>query len=318
MFPDWLNYELQIHQLLSYEHPTATVVHNVRMRCKMSGRPRQCDIVLLNRGGSKNLGIAECKYLKSRNIDVTKIDAMIGKMKDVDAKYGILITTGNYSPTAKKMADCNCITIKTIPYEFLRDYGFQSANEIDAISDYIQQEVEYPSCYCKKCNKTNLYEVKIIRGFADHGHVECPECHSALFETRLDGDYRVIKRFPGDKISENEISRVIVSHLVWTRLSWDRMFSIESILSDGLKMKRGSNCYICRKYFDENLPGSMKYTYKRRIICVECFMSSRTLLIDCAIKPPTFDDLFSQFMQDQKSWQKFKTQVAAHYTRLYA
>jgi hypothetical protein len=317
MLSDWLIYELQIHQLLSYEYPTATVIHNVRIKGSMSLRHRQLDVILLKGRSNKNFGFAECKYLKNRNIDVTKIDAMIGKMKDVGAKFGILVTTGNYSQSAKRMADCNGITIKTIPYEFLKDYGFQTANDIGTISEYIHQEVEYPSCYCEKCKKTNLFEVKIIRGFADFGNVECPECRAVLFETRLDGDYRVIKRFPGDNISEDEINAVIVSHLMWTRLSWDRMFSIESILNNGMIVKPGSNCNICRKYFNNASLGSMKHRYKRRNICIECFMSSRALLIDCAIKSPTFEDCFSPFMQEEISWKKFKTLILAYYTQFH-
>ena len=254
MLPDWKYYELQIHQLLSFEYPKAIVFHDVQMKGKMSLRRRQLDVLLLNKRSNKNFGIAECKYLKNRKIDVTKIDA---------------------------------------------------------ISEYIQQEVEYPSCYCKKCKRTNLYEVKIIRGFADFGNIVCPECGNALFETRLDGDYRVIKRFPGRKVSKDQISEAIVLHLVWTRMSWDRMFSLESILEDGMKVKFGENCFICRRYFDDSLPGSMKISYKRKQICVECFMSSRTLLIDCAIKAPSFEDFFSQFMLQEQNWKKFKTMLMA-------
>lgn len=313
MLPDWLNYELQIHQLLAYEYPAATVMHNVYVKGTMSLRGRQLDVVISKGKNNKHFGFAECKYLQSRNIDVTKVDALIGKMKDVGAEFAILVTTGKYSQPAKRMADCNNIVIKTVPYEFLKDYGFQTANDIDLISDYIQQEVEYPSCYCEKCRKTNLYEVKIIRGFADFGHVECPECRTALLETRLDGDYRVIKRFNGENISEDEINEVILLHLLWTRFSWDRMFSIESILSDGLKIKPGSNCYICRKYFDESLAGSMKHRYQRRNVCIECLLSARTLLIDCAIESPPFQDCFSPFMQDEKSWKQFKSRITAYY-----
>lgn len=313
MLPDWLFYELQIHQLLSYEYPNAEVFHDIRIKGKMSQRQRQLDVMILNGRGKKGFGFAECKFLRSRNIDITKIDGMIGKMKDVGAKFGIMVTTGKYSLPAKRMADSNGIKIKTIPYEFLKDYGFQTANDIGLISEYIQQEVEYPTHYCKKCRKTNLYEVKIIRGFADFGHVECPECGSRLFETRLDGDYRVIKRFPGDNISEDAINEVIVSHLMWTRPSWDRMFSIESILVDGIKAKPASNCYLCRKTFDQGSPGSMKQQYKRRNICLECFMSSRTLLIDFGIASPAFEDLFSTFMLDEKNWSKLKKQLLIYY-----
>lgn len=83
MLPDWRFYELQIHQLLAYEYPSFAVVHNVYIKGLMSQRNRQIDVALFKAKTNKLTGIAECKYLKSRNIDVTIVDAMIGKMRDV-------------------------------------------------------------------------------------------------------------------------------------------------------------------------------------------------------------------------------------------
>lgn len=207
------------------------------------------------------------------------------------------------------MAECNNVSIKSIPYEYLKDYGFLTSNALATISDAIQQEVEYPACYCGKCDKTNLYEVKVIRGFADLDFIECPECRSLLHEMRLDGDYRVIKRFSGDNVSEYEINLVIVSHLVWTRISWDRMFSIDSILEDGFKILPADNCYICRKVFNNYSLGSMPHTYKRRKICIECLMSSRTLLIDCHLPSPSFEAFFGGLMQNSKKWNALKKRL---------
>lgn len=119
----------------------------------------------------------------------------------------------------------------------------------------------------------------------------------------------MIKRFPRRKVSKDQICEAIVLHLVWKRMSWDRMFFWESILEDGMKVEFGENCFICRKYFDDSLPGSMKFSYKREQTCVECFMSSRTLLIDCSIKAPSYEDFFSQFMRQEQNWKKFKTKL---------
>lgn len=99
------------------------------------------------------------------------------------------------------------------------------------------------------------------------------------------------------------------AHMVWTRISWNRMFSVDSILKDGLKTTPENNCYIYRKFFDDHFLSSVKYSYKRKKLCVECFISSRNLLIDCGIKPPAFEDCFGGLMQDAKKWAKIKKQL---------
>jgi hypothetical protein len=280
MYPDWKDYERQIFHTLSFEYPEAEVIYNLKIKGK-SGSERQIDVgIILKKGGKKILGVAECKYIK-RKIDLPKIDGLLGMMKDVAASFGIIIAANGYTDPAKIWADRSKIKIKTIPYEFLKDYGFLPANSLADIAEIFHQEVEYPATFCKRCNKTNLYEIKIVRGFCETGWVDCPECKLHLFETRLDGDYRVIKRFSlEDNPSQDEINRIIVDHLIWTRESWDRKYSFEAILFNDYPVTKGKNCIVCHKLFDDTMPGSFPQDYKRRKVCLECFMSRRTLLID--------------------------------------
>lgn len=277
---DWRNYERQIHHTLFFEYPGAEVIDNLKIVGESSKSERQIDIGIRIKKGKKHiLGIAECKLLK-RKISIPAIDELVGKMIDVKASFGIIITTIGCTDSTIEYAAKKNIEIKIIPFEFLKDYGFILSNFLGDITELFQQEVNYPMDYCKKCNKTNLYEIKIVRGFAEYGEVECPECETELFTTRLDGDYRVIKRFSGSSISEGEINRVIVDHLVWTRDSWDRRYSLLNLIKPITQRSNKNNCYLCYKQFDELIPDAWLNEYKNKLICTECMMSHRTLLLD--------------------------------------
>lgn len=281
MNPDWKDYERQIFHLLHFEYPNSEVLFDLKIVGKKSLKKRQIDVGIKQKNGEEIiLGIAECKYLQ-RKIDVRVVDALIGKMHDVEASFGIIISAGGYTRSAENFAKQSQIQLKTIPFEFLKDYGFIPANWLAGITELFQQEVEYPIAYCKKCNRTNLYEIKIVRGFAEVNMIQCPECKNDLFKNRTDGDYRVIKRFQGTGISQKQIDDVIVSHLIWTKESWDRLYTDDALLEHFDARKTGnSSCVICHKLFDESMPGSSSFVYKGEKICLECSMSRRTLLID--------------------------------------
>jgi hypothetical protein len=281
MNPDWKDYERQIFHTLHSEYSDSEVIYDLKITGEKSQQKRQIDVGIKQKRGEKQvLGIAECKYLK-RKIDVMVVDALIGKMHDVGASFGIIISAIGHTDSAKNLADKSRIQLKIIPYEFLKDYGFVPANWLADVSEVFQQEVEYPMAYCKKCGKTNLYEIKVVRGFAEFDKVKCPECRMELFETRTDGEYRVIKRFNGRNISENDVNKIIVDHLIWTRQSWDRLHSNEGLfLNVAGKLPSDKFCSICHKHFDATLPGSNALDYGKNGICLECFMSKRTLLID--------------------------------------
>lgn len=278
MNPDWKDYERQIFHLICSEYLGAEVRHDSFIVGKKSKRKRQIDVeIILSNGGKPILGIGECRNI-GRKISLTTIDGVIGKMSDVGAKFAIVVTTKGYSASAKTLADNSKIEIKVIPYEFLKDFGYMGTLDLD--HDYHMEEVEYDPAYCKKCDTTNLYEVKVVRGFADHEWMICPKCKVRLYETRTDGGHRVIKRFLGKNVPPEEIEKVIVDHLLWTRDSWDRAYSFEAVHFNDVVVKGGRNCEICHKRFNNSSHHSTPYIYKNRKICIECMMSSRNLLID--------------------------------------
>jgi hypothetical protein len=280
MNPDWRDYERQIHQLLFFEYPGALVIDNAKLKGQKSKALRQVDVLIQQKQGRKIItGIAECKNL-TRKIDVQAVDALIGKMKDLDAAFGIIITAKGYSEQAKQYAEKSGIEIKVIPYEFLKDYGFVSSNFLAEIAEVFMQEVEYDAAYCSTCEVTNLYEIKIVRGFSDHGIVSCPKCKTQQFETRLDGNYRVIARYRETVVTQHQINKTIVDHLIWTRTSWDRRYTLEGILFQKKRPRMGKDCAICYKEFSHESFGAYSTVHKDKVICIECFMSKRTLLID--------------------------------------
>ncbi len=129
-------------------------------------------------------------------------------------------------------------------------------------------------------NWPNLYEIKVIRGFADFDEdIICPECKTPhLTNVRTDGGYKVIKRFNKKELSEKEYKETIVSHLLATREEWDKK---QTFLWDHLKdLPKDELCLICSKHLDQGFPGTMSTEHEGHTICFECMMSSRTLLID--------------------------------------
>ena len=277
MAEDWVDYEKQIHKQLCEEFADARVIRNQRILGKESKIKRQIDVLI---SGSfkrkKYTGIAECKYL-NKKVDIGKIDAFIGKMTDVQADFGIILSGLGFTRGAISYAKKANIDCRKVSFEFLKDFDFTTSNELD--SDLFIQETEYTSSYCEKCKVTNLYEIKIVRGFGDDDEpVICPECKTPHIHTRTDGGYRVIKRFNTKEVTANEEEEFIVKHLLDTRNSWDKRHSIEWEFT---KHKDPNElCFICFKEMTDRFPGSFKVAYASKTICNECFMSKRTLLID--------------------------------------
>ena len=82
----------------------ADIQHDDKVVGVQSGRKRQIDVAIRGQIGSKRvLVVAECRNY-SRKINVTKIDAFVGFLADVQAHAGIMVTTIGYSPTALQRA----------------------------------------------------------------------------------------------------------------------------------------------------------------------------------------------------------------------
>lgn len=276
-YPDWKDYEKQIFTAIKEEFPKAEVIFNDSIKGKESKTLRQIDVSIRFKENRKSvLGIVECKYF-NRRVDIGKIDALLGKMVDLKASFGLIFTHLGFTKGAEQFAKKVGIGFRHIPFEFLKDFGYVAANGLE---DVFMQEITYNEIYCEKCKKLNLYEIKVIRGFADFDEdIICPECKTPhLTNVRTDGGYKVIKRFNKKELSEKEYKDTIVNHILATRNEWDKK---HTFLWDHLKdLPKDQLCFICSKHLDQGFPGTMSTEHEGHTICFECMMSSRILLID--------------------------------------
>jgi len=275
-YPDWKDYEKQIHKAIEKEFPIAEICFNDSIKGKESNTLRQIDVSIWFTENKKNLlGIVECKQI-ARKVEIGKIDALFGKLHDVKADFGLIFTTVGFTKGAEKLAEKHNIGIRSVAFEYLKDFQYIPANELD---DVFMQEIDYRPIYCKKCRKTNFYEIKIIRGFGDFDEdIICPECKTPHLNTRTDGGYKVIKRFNSKEISDTEYTETIITHLLETRNEWDKKLSFIWDYNKTLPLEK--LCSICSKELNQGTPGTFATTHGKYTICFECSMSSRTLLID--------------------------------------
>jgi hypothetical protein len=277
MIPDWKHYEEQIFELIQEKFPKAKVSFDDNLKGEESNILRQIDIsISFTKNKKRVLGIAECKCF-NRRVGIGIVDALIGKMIDLHADFGIIYSTLGFTIGAERFASSVNIVFRRMPHKFLKDFGFIDSNKLD--SDIFIQETEYQSYYCKKCEITNLYEIKIVRGFADFDEeIICPQCQTPYLNTRTDGGYKVIKRFNKKLVIKDEIDKAIIQHLLSTRKLWDKKYLPEWNINKLLP--KNQLCCICHKKFSGSFPGSFQVDYKDYKICSECAMSQRTILID--------------------------------------
>lgn len=109
--PDWLKYEKTVFEYLRLDHPEAKVVHNVSLPGRLSGIPRQIDVLVAERFGVKTYVTAfEAKHY-TRKIDVKGVEEAIGLFRDVGVDRGVMITTVGYSDAALRRANADDVDI---------------------------------------------------------------------------------------------------------------------------------------------------------------------------------------------------------------
>ena len=105
---------------------TSSVTANARIRGVISGRSRQIDVLIEDLDFSPNgfRIIVEAKCIK-RKIDVPEVEALEGKMRDVCASHGVLVTSSGVTCAALRRAQ-DAITITVLPYEdAVEEYDWQ-------------------------------------------------------------------------------------------------------------------------------------------------------------------------------------------------
>jgi hypothetical protein len=100
--PQWHAFETSVAELLSKLDPGADVEHNVSEPGKVSGTPRQVDVLVSGvLAGSTITMAVECKNYK-RPLGIGKVDEFAGKLIDLGVDLGVLYTlSGVTGPAAR-------------------------------------------------------------------------------------------------------------------------------------------------------------------------------------------------------------------------
>jgi hypothetical protein len=111
-------YEKALTEKLLYEFPPPAfrVIHNQIFIGKYSGGKRQIDVAVFRDGESDPFLVAEAKLHKD-TIDINHVDAFITKIKDVNAKIGIMVVSSKYTKSQKKLAKTFDIELRIMTIE---------------------------------------------------------------------------------------------------------------------------------------------------------------------------------------------------------
>jgi hypothetical protein len=104
---NWSNYEEEIYFACLNAFPDAKVVHNVKIKGKISSTTRQIDILVQREIGGNSILIAiDCK-LYNKKVNIKHVDSFIGMIEDIGADRGILVTELGYTEGALRRAHYN-------------------------------------------------------------------------------------------------------------------------------------------------------------------------------------------------------------------
>ena len=80
--------------------PSAVVEHNQHVPGRLSGTPRQVDVLVRGRvGGEEIVIVFECKRYK-RAVGLATVEEFIGKLHDLAADKGVLFVCGTFTQAA--------------------------------------------------------------------------------------------------------------------------------------------------------------------------------------------------------------------------
>jgi Restriction endonuclease len=98
--PEWKKYEQQVAQLITALDSNAEVMHNKRVRGRLSSVMRQVDVWVHGEIIGQEITIAiECK-MTSRPVEIGEVDKFVGKLLDLGAERGVLYSASGMTVNA--------------------------------------------------------------------------------------------------------------------------------------------------------------------------------------------------------------------------
>lgn len=126
----------------------AQVTENEFITGRLSGKPRQIDVAIRSTiAGHKLLVIVECKDYR-RSVGIDKVEELIGKVEDVGAATGVLVSNSGFSDDAVKRAE--------------KDGRIQLATVIDVQNRKLRTYITIP-CIYEHLSVMSPVEIRVIR-----------------------------------------------------------------------------------------------------------------------------------------------------------
>ncbi|MDT0423526.1 restriction endonuclease [Streptomyces evansiae] len=99
--PAWLAFEKLVAEQVRRFDRSAVVEHNQHLPGRLSGIPRQVDVLVRGRvGGEEIVIVFECKRYKKRAVGLAIVEEFIGKLHDLGADKGVLFVCGTFTDAA--------------------------------------------------------------------------------------------------------------------------------------------------------------------------------------------------------------------------
>ena len=162
---NWKDYQRALFEKLLYEFPPPMfkVIHDIKFNGKYSGGRRQVDVAVFRSNEKNPFLIAEAKFIRSK-IDILHIDAFITKIKEVNAKIGIMVVSSNYTESEKRLANTFDIDLRIMTLEeALETQWLPIARSIFAFDWAFHPQIAAGLCHLEK----NKDPEKIIEAIED-------------------------------------------------------------------------------------------------------------------------------------------------------
>lgn len=101
---DWRQYEKVVLRELESVYLGASVSFNLELFGQFSRTGRQCDVVVDERFGGKNIRTLIDAKCRTRRVDVKCVEEFAGMLRDVGCDRGIIITNNGFTSSAENLA----------------------------------------------------------------------------------------------------------------------------------------------------------------------------------------------------------------------
>lgn len=141
--PKWKNFEKVVAGIHILQAQGAEVIFDDRILGRVSGSKRQIDVsVRFKHGFYDYLTIVECKDL-GRKVEITDVQAFSGKMEDVGAQHGVMVSPHGFQKGGKGTAEFKNIELFTLT-EIKTDWTKKITADVFTLPFPETVEFDYP------------------------------------------------------------------------------------------------------------------------------------------------------------------------------